>query len=340
MDKASQFPIIDLHCDLLGCIEYGNGKYSFDSPELNCSIPQLLEGNVKLQILAIAAITGPDSSAIGEKQVGLYKQLLNTRADKVGPFKQWTAHSPKIHFLFGVENASVLLNEEEDLSLLFKRIEKYQAVERILYISLTWNQENRFGGGNLTNIGLKEDGKTVLEYLDGKNIAIDFSHTSDALAHDILDFIQKKSLKIPVMASHSNYRAVWDSERNLPQEIAQKIIRQKGIIGLNFVHRFVGKTPKAFIDHIEYAISIGGENTISLGTDFYGGFDVPTDLCPGKTPTTFFPEYANSGRYPSWIDLLREQFSENLIQKICYANAKAFLNRVFLEQPSRISQKK
>ncbi len=333
-DKHSYLPIIDLHCDLLGCIEYGQGKYNFDSPELNCSLPQLSAGNVKLQVLAVAAITGKDSSLTGKNQINLYKKLLKTRSDEVGPFQQFISNSKKIYFLLGIENASTLLDEHENLEILFERIERYQALEKILYVSLTWNQENRFGGGNLSSTGLKDDGKVLLQYLDRKNIAIDFSHTSDALACDILDFVQNKSLDIPLIASHSNYRSVCNDKRNLPTDIAKEIIRQNGIIGLNFVHRFVGKKPETFIDHIKHAVSIGGENSISLGADFYGGLNVSAELCPGKTPITFFSKYANSGSYQVWLDLLKKEFSGDFIKKICYQNAKNFLNRVFSNQHS------
>ena len=107
--------------------------------------------------------------------------------------------------------------------------------------------------------------------------------------------------------------------------MTKEIIHQNGIIGLNFVHRFVGKRPEMFIDHIRHAISIGGENSISLGADFYGGLNISEELCPGKTLAAFFPKYANSGSYQSWSDLLREEFSEGLIKKICYQNAINFL---------------
>jgi microsomal dipeptidase-like Zn-dependent dipeptidase len=309
--STDSIPIIDLHCDLLGCVEQGKGKYTFDSPELNCSVPQLIAGNVSVQVLAIAAITLKDSSAVGQRQLALYDELL--------------ARDEDLRYLFAIENASALLSEEEELPLFFKRLEKAREVEDVVYISLTWNQENRFGGGNLTDVGLKEDGKAVLEYLDGKQIAIDFSHTSDALAYDILDFIEKKSVAIPVMASHSNYRAICQNDRNLPEEIAKEIIRRDGLIGLNFVRRFVGKTPDAFLDHIDYALSIGGEEAICLGADFYGALDVSPNLCPGKTDTTFFPEFANSSCYPGWIELLRTRFPENLIKNICFRNANKVL---------------
>ena len=198
-DLLENIPIIDLHCDLLGCVAYGRGKYHFDSPEVNCCVSQLIQGGVNLQVLAVAAITREDSAEVGRKQVGLYQRLLQTHAEQVGTFDKFSLGSPKVHFLFAIENASAVLNESEPLELFFKRIEEYRSIEEILYISLTWNQENRFGGGNLTDVGLKNDGKTVLEYLDGKNIAIDLSHTSDALAYDLLDFIEKQSLNIPII---------------------------------------------------------------------------------------------------------------------------------------------
>ena len=112
-------------------------------------------------------------------------------------------------------------------------------VGNLFYIGLTHHLENRFGGGNFSKAGLKDDGKALLDYLDNKQIAVDFSHTSDALAYDILEYISKKNLKIPILASHSNYRPNFDHPRNLPDDIAKEIINQKGLIGLNFVRAFV-----------------------------------------------------------------------------------------------------
>ncbi len=71
---------------------------------------------------------------------------------------------------------------------------------------MTHHGENRFGGGNSTGIGLKKDGEALLEYISEKKIAIDLSHTSDALAGDILNYIVKNKLGLSVLASHSNFR--------------------------------------------------------------------------------------------------------------------------------------
>ncbi|MDN3505662.1 MAG: membrane dipeptidase [Simkaniaceae bacterium] len=321
----TDIPIIDLHCDLLGCVEYNRGKYGFESPEMNCSVPQLLQGNVKLQVLAVAAITKEDSSKVGKEQLKLYKELLASYPTQVGSFKEFSIQSPKIHFIFAIENASALLDEEEPLDLFFERFENCRALNEILYISLTWNHENRFGGGNATQVGLKNDGEVVLQFLDRKKVAIDLSHTSDRLAWDILDYIEKHSLEIPVIASHSNFRVVKDEKRNLPDELAKEIIRRKGLIGLNFVRRFVGNLPSDFLRHIEHALELGGEDVLCLGADFYGALDIPAALCPGKQDSPFFESFSNSGCYPKWIALLRGSISEECTKKICHQNALGFL---------------
>ncbi len=316
-------PIIDLHCDLLGCIAYSEGKYNFCSPELNCSIPQLKTGNVKLQVLAIAAITSAGCKDLGLYQVDLYKKLLKDFPDEVGPFKSFSLGSKKIHFLFGIENASTFCEEDESIDCFFERFEQASLLEKVLYVSLTWNQENRFGGGNLTSTGLKRDGELVLEFLDGKNTAIDLSHTSDALAYDILAYVSKKGLNVPIIASHSNYRAVHSCNRNLLDEIAKEIINQKGLIGLNFVHRFVGKDPLSFRDHIQHVVEMGGENSICFGADFYGGLSLDNSLCPGKTPQTFFENFDDSSCYQRLLEQLN--LNENLSEKLAYQNVMSFL---------------
>jgi microsomal dipeptidase-like Zn-dependent dipeptidase len=65
-----------------------------------------------------------------------------------------------------------------------------RACKKLFYISFTHHTENRFGGGNYSdNIGLKKDGEQLLEYMDGKSIAIDFAHASDQLMIDALNIL-------------------------------------------------------------------------------------------------------------------------------------------------------
>jgi membrane dipeptidase len=198
--------------------------------------------------------------------------------------------------------------------------------EKILYIGFTHNGENRFGGGNATKVGLKEDGKTLLNYLNGKKIAVDFSHTSDALAFDILDYVTKFNLDIPVMASHSNFRKIFNHPRNLPDEIALEIIKRKGLIGINFLRAFLNdKNPNVIYDHILYGINAGGAHSICFGADYFY-----TDSHPDQSRKPFFfKEHENAACYPSILKGLSGQISPEVLENISHKNAIHFIQRIW-----------
>src|SRR5690606_14145701 len=130
--------------------------------------------------------------------------------------------------------------------------------------------ENRFGGGNFTpGVGLKPDGEELLRYLSSRRIALDLAHTSDATAYDLLTFIDRHSLDVPVIASHANFRAVHDNPRNLPLELVQEVVRRQGLIGINFLKKFVNPTrPEALLDHIGYGLA-HARQALCFGADFF-----------------------------------------------------------------------
>ena len=323
-----QHSVIDLHCDLLGSIDWSKGELDFETEKTICSIPQLERGKVALQVLAVAGVSGYDAVVSGKNQVKIYQDMLEKYPTRVGKFSDFKDGSEKVHCMFAIENASTLAQEKQPLSAAFERLEKYHEVERILYVSLTWNHENRFGGGNQSNVGLKDDGKALLELMCEKQIAIDFSHTSDALAHDLFNYIDQKGLDIPIVASHSNLRVVKNVPRNLPDEFVKEIFKRGGIIGLNFVKRFVGKGPEDVFAHIEKAFELGGEKSLCLGADFYGEIDIPEELCPGRITPPFFAELPNSGCYSDFAKMLEKRFSEDQIESIFNKNARQFLQNI------------
>lgn len=313
--------IIDLHCDLLGCIEQ-NPKLNFLSKETNCSIKQLKKGNVNIQTLAVSCVTKKSSTIKAYNQIKLYQKLLQQHQDEAQSIKKFQEKSSKIHFILAIENASCLFEETEPLIKGFKRFDTYQNQEKFLYVSLTWNCENRFGGGCSSQIGLKKDGISFLNYLDGKNIAIDLSHSSDNLAYDILNTIEKKHLDIIPIASHSNFRAVTTCQRNLPDDLVKAIVLKQGLIGLNFVRRFVGDD---FGSHISHAIDLKADNGLCLGSDFYGGIELENHLIPGRTFPTFQKKFCDSSTLPSFITYIEKTFSKKIADKISYKNAYNFL---------------
>lgn len=262
------------------------------------------EGGVSVQVCAVFVETKKGSSLSGEAQINAFCEL---------PISQ-------VLFYLAIENASALLEEEEPISSLFERLD---AMPTPVYVSLTWNGENRFGGGNATTVGLKKDGRFFLDLLDGKNIALDLSHTSDQLAFDALNHIDTNGLSIPIIASHSNARSIKDMKRNLPDELLSEIIRRKGIIGMNGITHFLGKEHSSIVQHIEHILSLGGENAIACGADFFGGITTPMQY---EGPY-FFETFSSASQYQKHLELIENALGKELTEKMANKNGKEYLFR-------------
>lgn len=318
--------IFDLHSDLLSFLTEQPGR-AIEDPLSRCSHPQMIQGRVKLQTLALFSQRGSRSVERGEKQVAAFLELL--KMPHFACIASEMTSTPHIHLIAACENASLFSLEDEPLDLAFQRLQHiHERLGRIFYITMTWNEENRFGGGNDSTAGLKPDGKTLLEFLSGKKIGVDLSHTSDRFAAEIIEYIDARKLPIPLLASHSNYRAITSMPRNLPDAIAREIIRRKGIIGLNFFAPFIGKNqPKKLMEHVQHALSLGGHESICFGADFF--CDQDGYGLGAKYPDTpfYFPEYSNAGCYPALLDTLRTEcgLSTEVMKGIAHGNALRFL---------------
>ena len=72
-----------------------------------------------------------------------------------------------------LENASNFCEEDMDWMKASENLEKIiENTKGIFYIGITHHHENRFGGGNFAEAGLKEDGKILIDYLSDKKIAM------------------------------------------------------------------------------------------------------------------------------------------------------------------------
>ncbi len=326
----NRIPIADMHCDLLAYLAGDRLRTPFDRAA-RCSIPQLIGGNVKFQTMAIYTPTEPGSVISGLSQVACFKELCELYTRFFTPYSPTKSlkDTSKISVIAAVENASSFFEEESDLDSGFALLDRFEKeIGKIFYLSLTWNTNNRFGGGAHGNEGITPDGSELLRFMADKKIAIDLSHASDRLAYDIIEELNKNSLEIPILASHSNTRTVANVPRNLPDELIKEIISRKGIVGFNFVRQFVGPDVSAFNRQLEHFLDLGAENSLVLGADFFYGYDVPLQY--RKLPEElYFPGYEDSFCYSKVLDLWREILGENeeILTKICWKNLDDFLQK-------------
>lgn len=314
---------IDLHCDLTSYLaEEGTSP----DGDIRCSVPKLVQGDVKMQVMAFYSSAEKGSVKFVQKQIKRYLELL-----RLPVFYEFTPDDPKlaedgIGLVAAVENASGLCEADQPISEAALNFSLLNAHVKLMYVGLTHHLENRFGGGNFSDVGLKDDGRYVIELLHQRKIAVDLSHTSDRLAFDMLNFIDQNNLEIPVIASHSNMRAVFDHKRNLPDELVQEVIRRRGLIGLNFVKYFINpENPEDLYRHIEHALKMGAENHLCFGADF---FDDKAHPDQERYPY-FFEELGTPSAYNMINRQVEKDFSPEFMKKMSHGNVLNYFHTLY-----------
>ncbi len=138
------------------------------------------------------------------------------------------------------------------------------------HASLTWNEANAFatGVGSNEKRGLTPLGQEMIHQMETLGILLDVSHLNEKSFWDVIRVAQK-----PVIASHSNARALCDVPRNLTDDQVRAIAQSGGLVGVNAYHEFIDENPEGqhlqrFVDHIEHIIGLVGMDHVALGFDF------------------------------------------------------------------------
>ncbi|QIP12255.1 membrane dipeptidase [Spirosoma aureum] len=88
--------------------------------------------------------------------------------------------------------------------------------------------------------GLSDFGKKVVPEMNRLGILIDVSHVADSTFYDALALS-----KAPVIASHSNCRALCDFPRNMTDDMIKAIAAKGGVVQVNFVSDYLKKPSDA-----------------------------------------------------------------------------------------------
>ena len=131
-----------------------------------------------------------------------------------------------------------------------------------------WNNANVLCGScaQEPERGLSARGVEFVARMEELGIRTDVSHISDAGFWDVL-----RRAKRPVVASHSNARAICPHRRNLTDDMFRAIRDTGGVVGINLYADFVGgDSMEQLIAHIERFLSLDGEKTVALGGDLDG----------------------------------------------------------------------
>ncbi|MFZ1771557.1 MAG: membrane dipeptidase, partial [Caldilinea sp.] len=177
-----------------------------------------------------------------------------------------------------------------------------------------WNNRNAACDGvaeSRTNGGLTEFGVKVVAECNRLGIILDVSHLAPAGVTDVLAVSGQ-----PIIASHSNARALCDHPRNLTAAQLEAIASKGGVIGVTFVDAFLNRgDPQAatlddVVANIEYMLGVVGPDHVALGSDF-DGWTLPKELKDATCYPLITQKLVERGHHPG---VIRKILGENLLR--------------------------
>jgi membrane dipeptidase len=131
----------------------------------------------------------------------------------------------------------------------------------------------RYSGGTGAPGGLTDLGTQLLKAMRRKRVILDLSHMADQAVADAFSMWRG-----PIMASHSNARALVPGDRQITDATAKEVARRGGVLGISFYARHLRTSGRATLDDVvrharHLAGAAGGPEHVGIGTDLDGGFD-------------------------------------------------------------------
>ena len=326
-------PVIDFHCDLLSYLMRDPARTANDAEVLGCAIPHLKEGSVKVQVCAIYADVVPESAEQGQQQASIFAELPSQYA---GDFyhatglSDWSqaAKQEGVAVIAALEGATTIANEKQSLASAIQNLDRIlDKVGRLAYISLTHHKRNRFGGGNYEPGPVTQEGKVLLDAMVERGIPLCLSHSSDALAHTALEYLDQQGYHLPILASHSNYRSILEEPRNLPDDLVRVLDQRQGVIGLNMLRKFMHPTdPEGVFEHVAHAHALGTQHRVVMGADYFYTGDMPAEARAIREPFYLEP-HADARFYPGFLDALAQRHSEAFARGVAWDHGLDWLER-------------
>ncbi len=209
--------------------------------------------------------------------------------------------------ILAVEDARLLAGD-------ITRLDELKA-RGVKYLTLLWGGDTCIGGSHDTQNGLTVFGKEVVRGCFEHGIIPDISHASKQSVDDLLPIAYEYGK--PFIATHSNSHTLWGHSRNLRDRHFAAIKELGGVVGVSLCPSHLKDlstgpaTAETVFSHVEYYLSIGGEDMVGFGADWDG-----TDLPAGFSDVSHLLTVAEI--------MAAHNYSDELIRKLFWGNMYNF----------------
>jgi membrane dipeptidase len=196
-----------------------------------------------------------------------------------------------------------------------------------------------YSDGTGASGGLTPKGRQLMKEMDRSGMILDLTHSTDRSFSEALDLFGG-----PVMASHTNARALVPGGRQFTDEQIKALVERGAVIGIAldaWMLRpgwIIGKTSpsgltlSAAADHIDYVCDLAGNTDhAAIGSDLDGGFGAeqrPEDVRDISDLQELAPILADRG------------YSDDDIEKIFHANWLRYFRKHLPRDSSRFGSRK
>lgn len=205
----------------------------------------------------------------------------------------------KIAALISVEGAELLGCSTERLRTAYDR--------GVRLVNITWNFPNSLSGTAMSGnkSGLTEKGRRFVRFAQELGVGVDMSHISESAFWDCCEIAER-----PIIASHSNSKALCGHPRNLTDDQFRALVKLGGGAGLNLCTDFLGlgRDVEAVVEHAEHFLLLGGEKSTCLGGDLDGIDGLPHGMTGVQSWGAVYEA------------MLRRNWSEDLVRDVFYNN--------------------
>ena len=230
--------------------------------DVESHLPELAAGKVSTVLATVASIhdsrytLGILAEWLQLERAGRLPIALTRSTEEV----ERAIEAEKLAIILHLQGADPI---EGDLNLL----DAYYALG-VRVIQLTYNFGNRIGDGCLErrDSGLTKFGRAAVERMNELGIVVDLAHVGTRTSLEAIE-----ASGAPVIVSHANARAVYDSRRNLTDEQISAVSESGGVIGVCAFPGFVAAeepTLEHLLNNIDYLVERAGDTHVGYGFDF------------------------------------------------------------------------
>lgn len=294
--------ICDCHCDTLTELyKKGDGLYSNDQ---HFDIKRQIALGGGLQFCAIYVPT------LEFRYYGGLRYTLTLLDKYLSEIKKLKEGGIDVLQVLTKEDAADVLNHKAATLL---AIEEGGAIDgsiealRCLYelglraMTLTWSNRNDIADGvneEISGSGLTVFGRKVVAEMNRLGILVDVSHIAPRGFWDVIECSTK-----PIIATHSNAKAVCPHPRNLDDAQLKALNETGGLVGVTFAGQFLEKDYndaciESVYRHIDHMLNLmGNDDHVGFGSDFDGISHPPYNIqgVQDYKPLVEFLE----GKYPA-----------------------------------------